>query len=59
MPIEHAISAMSETPAKELGLTELGSLEEGKCADFIVLDKDLNLLATVVGGKLAYGSLEI
>ena len=59
MPIEHAISAMSETPAKELGLDDIGSLEEGKCADFVVLDEKLNLLTTVVGGKLAYGSLEL
>jgi len=58
MPIEHAISAMSEIPAMELGLDGIGSLEEGKCADFIVLDKELNLLATVVNGKLACGSLE-
>ena len=58
MPIEDAILAMTSVPAKDLGLNELGELSEGKRADFIVLDENLNLLATVVDGKLAHGSLE-
>lgn len=59
MPLEDAVKAMTETPAKDLGLADVGMLEEGRCADFIVLDENLNLLATVIDGKLANGSLEL
>ena len=49
---------------------ELGSLEPGKLADLVILDKnpldrnvqgedlsEIKVLATVVGGKVVYGSL--
>jgi len=47
---------------------KLGSIEEGKLADFIVLSddittiedekiKDVKVLATIVGGKVVYGEL--
>ena len=49
---------------------ELGSLEPGKLADLVVLDKnpldrnvpdedlsEIKILATVIGGEVAYGSL--
>ena len=50
--------------------TDLGSLEEGKLADFIVIDKDyftipetelekIKTLLTVIGGKVVYRSDEI
>lgn len=58
MPLEHAVSAMTEIPAEDLGLDDIGVLEEGRCADFIMLDENLNLLATVIGGKLVNGALE-
>ena len=45
---------------------EIGSLEAGKCADFIILDKDLmqvgqgqvldtKVVATYAGGRVLYG----
>jgi predicted amidohydrolase YtcJ len=50
---------------------ELGSLEVGKLADLVVLDKnpldrnigdedlsEIEVLTTVIGGEVAYGSLE-
>jgi N-acetylglucosamine-6-phosphate deacetylase len=58
MPIEDAVKAMTEVPAKDLGLDDIGSLELGKSADFIVLDENLNLIATVIDGKVAHGALE-
>lgn len=59
MPIEDAIRAMTEIPAKSIRMFDsIGSLETGKCADFIVLDENLQLKATVIDGKLACGSLE-
>ncbi len=57
LPIEDAVKAMTETPAKDLGLDDIGRLEVGKSADFIVLDENLQLIATVIDGKLAHGTL--
>lgn len=45
----------SANPAKNLGLyDERGSIEVGKRADFAVMDKDYNILYTVIGGKVVY-----
>ena len=53
MPLEAAVKAMTETPAKDIDVFDsIGSLETGKCADFLVLNKDLKLMATFIDGKL-------
>ncbi len=45
----------SLSPAKSVGKdAELGSIFPGKRADFVVLDNDLNIQATVVDGILKY-----
>lgn len=50
-----AVDFASANPAKNLGLyDERGSIEEGKRADFAVMDKDYNILCTVIGGKVVY-----
>lgn len=50
-----AVDFASANPAKNLGLyDERGSIEVGKRADFAVMDKDYNILYTVVGGKVVY-----
>lgn len=50
-----AVDFASANPAKNLGLyDERGSIEVGKRADFAVMDKDYNILCTVVGGKVVY-----
>ena len=36
----------------------IGSLEAGKCADFLVLNKDLKLMATFIDGKLVNGTTD-
>ena len=44
IPMEDAFRMASETPAKIMGvLDRKGSIEEGKDADIIVFDKDINL----------------
>ncbi|MHB9132457.1 MAG: N-acetylglucosamine-6-phosphate deacetylase [Armatimonadota bacterium] len=45
----------STTPARLLGLNK-GEIRAGKDADFVVLDTDLNLLATIVAGQVIYQS---
>ena len=42
------------TPAKVLGLSGKGYLAEGMDADIIVLDKNLNVRYTIIGGQIAY-----
>ena len=59
VPLEAAVKAMTETPAKDIGVFDsIGSLETGKCADFLVLNKDLKLMATFIDGKLVNGTTD-
>jgi len=45
----------SRTPAESVGMgEELGNIRAGYLADLVVLDKDLNVVATVVGGEVVY-----
>lgn len=51
LPLEDAVYAASTAPAEAARLTDIGSIEVGKAADFVVLDKDLNLVAVYVDGE--------
>ncbi len=52
VPLESALRAATENPARAVGLfEEVGSLERGKRADILVLNRDLSLKAVVIGGK--------
>ncbi len=45
----------SANPAKLLGLEQThGTIETGKRADLVALDKDGNVRLTIIGGKIAY-----
>lgn len=45
----------SLSPAKSLGKDErLGSISEGKYADYVVLDDDLNIVMTAIEGKINF-----
>lgn len=45
----------SLNPARLLGLVnECGSIEAGKRADLVVIDQDLNVRLTIVGGEVVY-----
>ncbi len=55
LPLPRAFRTASTNPARLLGVARRkGSLEVGKDADVIVLDRDLRLKATVVEGAVAY-----
>lgn len=52
IPLEDAVKASTATPAKSLGLyQECGSISEGKSADAVLLDKDLNIVQVICRGK--------
>jgi N-acetylglucosamine-6-phosphate deacetylase len=42
------------TPAKELGLTGFGLLAEGAIADVVILDRQFNVVRTLIGGVEVY-----
>jgi len=56
VPLEDACLMASKNPAESIGEYERkGSIEEGKVADMLILDKDLNLREVILRGKLLNG----
>ena len=50
-----ALEAASLHPAQMLGIVDQkGSLEYNTDADFVILDDDLNVLATFIAGQLVW-----
>lgn len=50
-----AVETASLNPARVLGLSgSLGGLEVGKEANLIVIDENVNVIMTIVGGKIVY-----
>ncbi len=52
--LEAAIGAATSTPARAIGATQRGSIVPGNVADLVVVDEELEVIATVVGGQLVY-----
>ena len=51
IPVAEAINAATITPARQLGRdSEIGSIEEGKLADFVLCDEALRRKAVYMGG---------
>lgn len=52
IPLEYVVKACTITPAKSLGIDgEIGSLEVGKLADIVILNKELNIVDIIKDGK--------
>lgn len=51
--VEEAVKMTSVNQAKEFGLTQKGSISAGKDADFVVLNHDYDLMATISMGQIA------
>jgi N-acetylglucosamine-6-phosphate deacetylase len=49
-----AIRAASANPAEALGLGDRGNLDPGRKADLVLLDETLEVVGTVVGGRVAF-----
>jgi N-acetylglucosamine-6-phosphate deacetylase len=54
--VPDALATVTATPARLLGLTDRGRLVPGARADVTVLDGDLAVVATIVGGEVAWRS---
>lgn len=55
LEIYEAVNCATLNPAKALGEDkEIGSLEEGKRADIIIIDNKFNVHTTILGGKIRY-----
>lgn len=52
---ETAVKCATENPAKNLGVyDQMGSIKEGKLANFVVVDMDVNVYQTIKRGKVIY-----
>lgn len=54
LPLTVAAQMCATTPCRELGLHGFGVLSPGAMADFVVLDGNLEVVATYIGGVPAY-----
>ena len=51
VPLDLAVEASSATPARVLGLTDVGALTAGRRADLVHLDDDLEVVAVMRAGE--------
>lgn len=57
IPLEDAVRMASETPAKIIGIDNCkGTLQRGKDADIVILDKDVNVRCVFSYGKIVEGT---
>jgi len=54
VPICEALTAASGTPAKSMGLDRKGIIAPGADADLVFLDQHLQVVKTMVGGRIVY-----
>ena len=53
--IADVITTVTKTPARDLGIyAERGSLAPGKRADLTIFDDDVQIFATIVGGRRVF-----
>ena len=55
LSLSDAAILCSTTPARALGLRGFGVISPGATADFVVLDRDFQVVQTWIAGTLAYG----
>ena len=52
--IAHALYMASASPARLLGLPRHGTIIGGADADIVLLDEDLHVQMTIIGGEIVY-----
>ena len=53
--VEEALSMATQVPARLLGRDDLGRIAPGCVADLVLWDASMQVVATYVGGRLAFG----
>ena len=53
LPLDEVVEAATATPARLLGLADVGAIEPGRRADLVHLDEDLEVEAVMRAGRLA------
>ena len=57
IPLEDAVRMASETPSKIIGIDDRkGTLQKGKDADIVILDKDTNVRCVFSYGEIVEGT---
>ena len=51
VPIDEAVEAVTRTPARVIGRSDIGILRPGGVADLVVLDDDFAVASVLVGGQ--------
>ncbi len=51
IPVKEAIDAVTRIPAGIIGEKNIGTIEEGKFADFIICDENLKRREVYIGGN--------
>ncbi len=54
LPLQKIIAMASTVPARAMRLTNKGKLETGCDADIVLLNRELEVMATIVGGTVVY-----
>jgi N-acetylglucosamine-6-phosphate deacetylase len=55
VPLTDAIKMITSTPARIIGVADKkGTLAKGKDADIVIFDKNINIQATIIKGKVIY-----
>lgn len=58
IPLVETIRMMSCTPARIMGVQEhTGSISQGKDADIVIFDDDINILTTIVKGNIVHNTI--
>jgi len=52
--LAEALPALTSTPAALLGLADRGRIDSGMRADFVLLDENRQVMATLAGGEIIY-----
>lgn len=54
VPLVDAVKMASETPAKILGIKNIGKIAAGYMADIVIFDREINVCKTIIDGKEMY-----